>query len=164
MKNNDFFENTVKTNEISTFPAPNPFLRVSPDRPRPPLFLFGFHGFYVVSKNLLKPMKYEHFHISESILLCCSLHSIQNLSYEKFKKIDQKTYLFENTVKTNEILTCSSARSVPRALPGPPGASWGPFREALGLSGDLPGLSRELPGRPRAPLGSVNASQGPPQR
>ena len=89
-----------------------------------------------------------------------SLQSTQNQSHQKLKKTYQKTSLFENIAKTNEILTFSFARSVPRAPLGLPGASWGPFRDSLGPPGDPP---RASPRPPRDAQGPPGTPQRPPR-
>ena len=102
------------------------------------------------------------------------------------KKKHEKTHLFKNTIKTNEISTFPSLRSVPRttpddqnhprAPPGPPprhppktsrvfGASRGPPQGPPGASRGPPQEPPETPqGRPGTPRGTPNAPQGPPQR
>ena len=111
--------------------------------------------------------------------------STKNKSHKKMKKKHEKTHLFKNTIKTNEISTFPSLRSVPRTTPddqnhprGPPGPPQTPsenlmcFRSLPGPPRGPPGASRGPPqGPPETPQGrpgtsreTPNAPQGPPQR
>ena len=109
--------------------------------------------------------------------------STKNKSHIKMKKKHEKTHLFKNTIKTNEISTFPSLRSVPRTTPddqnhprGPPGPPpdtlrklhvfseppGGPPGTPRGLPGTPPGTPRDPPGTPRDPPGNPQRSPGTP--
>ena len=92
------------------------------------------------SKTLLKPTKYQHFHLSGR-----SRGPPQTTKITPGAPLDPPQTPSEN-------FTCF--RSLPGAPQGPPGASRGP-----------PQGPPETPqGRPGTPRGTPNAPQGPPQR
>ena len=119
------------------------------------------------------------------VFLILFFRSTKNKSHKKSRKKHEKTHLFKNTIKTNEISTFPSLRSVPRTTPDdqnhprappgpppdtlrklhvfsePPGAPPGTPR---GLQGTPPGTPRDPPGTPRDSLGTPNAPRDPPQR
>ena len=119
------------------------------------------------------------------VFLMFFFRSTKNKSHKKIKKKHEKTHLFKNIIKTNEISTFPSLRSVPRTTPddqnhprAPPGPPQTPsenftcFRSLPGPPQGPPGASRGPPqgppetpqGRPATPRGTPNAPQGPPQR
>ena len=92
------------------------------------------------SKTLLKPTKYQHFHLSGR-----SRGPPQTTKITPGAPLDPPQTPSEN-------FTCF------RSLPG------APLGTPRGLPGTPPGTPRDPPGTPRDPPGNPNAPQGPPQR
>ena len=107
------------------------------------------------------------------LFLMFFFRSTKNKSHKKMKKKHEKTHLFKNTIKTNEISTFPSLRSVPRTTPddqnhprAPPGPPPDTLRKLHVFSEPPGGLPRDPPGPPgdppRDPPRPPRDAQGPP--